>query len=105
MSKYTRSNFYNQESVDSVTELDLSTNSWNDFKPLRQGYYYTISDRDLRRPDLISFYNYGRIDYWWIIAKVNNVDDFFNDLTVGDVLFIPDKLDIEDHFVENANKR
>lgn len=102
--KYNRSNFYKSEQIDSIKEVDLSTNVWNDFKPERVGSYYTVSDRDLNRPDLISFYNYGRIDYWWILAKVNNIDDFFNDLIVGDVIFIPDKLDIEDYFVEVANK-
>lgn len=104
MNKYTRSNFYTTVLVDGVRELDFTTNIWNSFIPTRPGTYYTITDRDLGRPDLISYFNYSRIDYWWIIGKVNNIDDFFNDLVVGDVLFIPNKLDLEDHFVENANR-
>ena len=103
MSKYNRSQFYTVESVDSKKESDFMTNKWREFVPTRPGTYYTISDKDLKRPDLLSYYVYNRTDYWWILARVNNIDDFFNDLIVGDVIFVPNKLDIEEHYVKSAN--
>lgn len=104
MDKYNRTNFMKEEAVSNKQEMDLTTNVWNDFKLTRPGIYYTIKDKDLKRPDLISFMSYGRQNYWWIIARVNNIDDWFNDLQVGDVILIPNKLDIEDFYIENSLK-
>ena len=105
MDKYNRSDFMDQNIVNGIPELDFMTNKWSEFKFNRPGTYYTIQDRDLQRPDLVSFIAYGKVNYWWIISKVNNIDDWFNDLAVGEVILLPNKLDIEDFFIESTIKK
>lgn len=38
----------------------------------------------------ISYKYYGYVNYWWIIAKINGIDDVFEDLTAGKKLYIFD---------------
>jgi hypothetical protein len=105
LDKYNRSGFMEENNINNVVELDMITNKWNLFNPTRLGTYYTITDRDILRPDLISYLSYGKSNYWWIIAKVNNIDDWYNELVIGDVLFIPDRLDVEDFYIEATLSR
>ena len=39
--------------------------------------------------DSISLYYYNNPTYYWVICDFNNIQDPFNDLTVGDKLLIP----------------
>jgi len=41
------------------------------------------------RPDLISHYAYGIVDYWWVICAANNIIDPFEQLTAGKQIRIP----------------
>jgi len=39
---------------------------------------------------------YGNIKYWWLLLKVNNIDDIWNDMKVGEPIIVPDINDYED---------
>jgi hypothetical protein len=99
--RYNRTNFYDTVIVNNKSEYDLIMNKFDKFTIARPTRFYTVIESDLKRPDVISLKCYSNVDYFWIIGKVNCIDDFWNDLSVGDVLIIPDQLDIED-FLLNA---
>lgn len=82
--------------VNGTDECDLLLNNFDTFQIKRPTRFYTVVDRDLRRPDVLSITLYGTADYWWIVGKVNNIDDWWNDLKVGDILQVPHVSDIED---------
>ena len=98
--KFSRSNFVNKNDIDGNIENDLPFNSFNNFKFKRPRIYYTVKQEDILRPDLISLKFYGTMSYWWIILKVNNIEDVFNDMEEGDVLQLPDPSDIDDFYMK-----
>lgn len=98
--KFNRSNFLDSQVVNNNIEKDLVLYSWDKFKMLRSGYRYRIPEVLIHRPEFLAYKFYGSIDYWWIIAKVNNIDDWWNDLTPGQVIIIPDISDIENFYAE-----
>lgn len=102
--KYNREKFYNVADINGTKSLDLSSNRIDNFVFTRDKQYYTIVEQDLKRPDVISFKHFGTTEYYWIILKMNNIVDPFNDLEIGDVIQIPNKLDIEE-FVTNSKAR
>lgn len=101
MSKYNRTNFYPQTIYDNKPILDFSLGSISNFEIKRPTKFYTVKYEDIARPDLISYKIYGRTDYWYFIAEVNDILDFWNDIEQNDVLQIPDEADITDWFVDN----
>lgn len=101
MDKFSRSNFYTKEIVNGILESDLITNVFNDFKFKNAFTEYTVREDDIGRPDLISFKNYNKINFSWIIMKVNNIEDVWNDLYVGKVLSLPSEVDIDNYYKEN----
>jgi len=98
MNKFRRTNFYVQEEVDEVLENDLVNNYWDLFKIKREMSFVTIGRTFIARPDLLSLKVYGIVDYWWILCKHNKIDDVWNDMTIGDVIEVPDVQDINDWF-------
>lgn len=102
--RFDRSNFYNLEIVDDIQEYDLVMTSFDKFEINRPTTFYTVLESDLKRPDIISIKNYGKMDYWWIIFKINGIDDPQNDLSAGDVLKIPDVIDVEDWYLAIRKK-
>jgi hypothetical protein len=68
---------------------------------------YTIIGTDINRVDIISLKVYGRTDYWWMLMRVNNILDPFNDLYIGQVLKTPPINMIEDFYnkAKTATKR
>ena len=48
--------------------------------------YYTKSNEPWT---VISYRHYGRIDLWWMIASINNIDDTFTPLDPGTKLMVP----------------
>jgi hypothetical protein len=101
--KFNRNNFYSYNDVDGLNEPDLMNNKFKDFKFIRQFSTYTTTIGDIQRPDLISYNVYGRVNYWWIIMKVNSIEDIWNDITSGMVLQIPNIRDIEDYVLKSKN--
>lgn len=106
-SKYNRDNFYQSNEVNGIKEQDLVRNYWELFEVKRPMRYFTVTRSYLARPDLLSMKLYSRMDYWWIIAKLNTVDDWWNDIEIEDVLQVPDLADIEEFYskVRSAKRR
>ena len=91
-----RTNFYNVVTVSDTQELDHLWNSLSGFEMKYTPNYYRVEVADLMRPDLISYKNYGTVEFWWVLCLVNKVDDPLSDLTVGQILAIPAQQDIYD---------
>ena len=104
MDKFNRSKFFKSETVSNTKESDLLTNTINDTLFKRESSFYTVVETDLLRPDLISYKVYSKVVYWWIIMKVNNIEDPFNDLEAGTSLVIPNVLDVEEYQMQNRRK-
>ena len=97
--KFNRTNFYQQNLIDNVLENDLAFNGFDNYSFKRPRTYYTVDESTLYRPDLISLKTLGSIEYWWIIIKLNNVDDIYNDMFLGKSLQIPSKADVEAFYI------
>jgi serine protease inhibitor len=102
--KFARTNFFKQNNINNVVENDLPFNAFNSFKFKRPRTFYTIKRQDVSRPELISYKVYGSINYWWIILKLNNIDDPFNDLEIGKTIQLPSQQDIEDFYIQTRRK-
>lgn len=59
---------------------------------------HQITDSDIGRLDLLSYFYYGTPDYWWIIADANDMIHPLRDMVVGEFIKIPDR-NIIDAFV------
>jgi hypothetical protein len=105
LNKYRRTNFQEQKEVNDILEYDLVKNNWDLFELNRETTFYTIPQSFLQRPDLISIKLYGNQIYWWIIAKVNQIDDWWNDVNPGDVIQVPNIRDIEDFYLRLRARR
>lgn len=106
-SKYNRTDFYTKNEVNGIMESDLVTNDYREFNKNFGFRYYTLKAVDLRRFDILSLRFFRSDKFWWILAKVNNIDDLWNDPVVGQVIKIPDKRDIENFYIKltKAGKR
>jgi hypothetical protein len=103
MDKFNRTNFYKTEVVDSITEKDLLTNTTKVFDNQVEYGFYSVTEQDLLRPDLIAFRFYGSVSYWWILMKANDIEDIWNDLYVGKILVIPSFNDIDKYYETRDN--
>lgn len=99
MSRYNRANFYETFTVNDLTENDFIKSKLDLFKIKRPTKFYTVQTDDLKRPDLISLKNYNRQDFWWIIGYVNQIMDWWHDISAGDVIQLPDEKDIQDWYL------
>jgi hypothetical protein len=93
-----RTKFYNRTVVEvngiDTPELDFLHNQLSSFVMNHQISYYRVDEHDVARPDLISYENYGTVRYWWIICLVNEIENPFIGIAVGDILQIPHISDI-----------
>lgn len=103
--KYRRTNFMEEEEVEGIVEMDMVNNNWELFEIKRPMTFFTISRSYIQRPDLLSMKLYGKQTYWWIIAKHNKIDDWWNDIDVEDVIEVPDIRDIEDWYAAVRQRR
>jgi hypothetical protein len=79
-------------------ELDFLDHSLDDFRITRSPLYYRVVQGDMQVPDNIAWKVYQDERLWWVICLVNNINCCADDITVGDLLVIPDMLDIYDFF-------
>lgn len=93
-----RLRFFSKVIVDDKEQLDYLFHSLSNFEMVHDPGFYRIDATDVLRPDLISFKNYGTVNYWWFIMFVNSVFDPLSDLEVGHLLVIPNLLDVYDFF-------
>jgi hypothetical protein len=96
MSKFNRDNFYKQVTVNGILENDLINYNWDLFQIKRPLQYVTLTNQFIQRPDLLSYYLYRDQSYWWILAKYNNLDDWWNDVSSGMNISVPSLQDISD---------
>jgi len=99
MAKYSRVNFYKQVTVNNRLENDLVRNYWELFEIKRPLTFINLSRHYQQRPDLLSYFVYKDVQYWWIISKYNGIDDWWNDVEIGATIAIPDIRDIDDWYV------
>lgn len=98
--KYRRTNFMEETEVEGIVEFDLVKNNWELFEIKRPMTFFTISRSYIQRPDLLSLKLYGKMSYWWILAKYNKIDDWWNDIEVEDIIEVPNIRDIEDFYAK-----
>jgi len=89
-----RTNFYNIVRNDEIDEYDYLHNNLTKFTMNYPVSYYRIETQDLQRPDLISYKIYGSITYWWLLMMVNGIENPLKDMEVGQLLQIPNVLDM-----------
>ena len=90
-----RTQFYDIVTVNGIQEFDFLNNTLSYFTMSYPVTYYEVNDSDLLRPDMISYKCYsGVCDYWWVIAYVNGIQNPFTDFKSGQILTIPNFLDI-----------
>jgi len=89
-----RLSFYHELTVEGIKELDFLWHALSEFKMKYEPIYYRVRSTDTLRIDMISDKCYDDVNFWWIILLVNGLDDPFTDLKEGDLLVIPNKLDI-----------
>lgn len=105
MSRYSRTKFMKTYEIGNRIEYDLLSSNWDLFKIKRPFGFGIIIKSDLGRPDLFSLRIYDRIDYWWILSKINNIEDWFNDVYIGQEIIIPHVEDIEDFYLAVKNRK
>lgn len=54
-----------------------------------------ITKNYIGRPDMISYDFYRTVNYWWIIMRLNGIEDIWNDIEEGIVIRLPSAKDIE----------
>jgi len=105
INQYKRTNFMKLQTNGSGSlEWDLIDNNWDLFVLNRPVYKSKLKMSDIARPDVFSYRIYGDTTYWWILCKINQIDDVWNDMYVGMEFIIPDKADITD-FYNNVRRR
>jgi hypothetical protein len=97
-----RLNFFEKTTVDSTEELDFLQTNFANFNLKYSVDYYRVGDVDLMRLDDISYTVYNTVEYWWIIGLINGVEDPYTGLTPGEILQIPNILDIYDFYKRYA---
>ena len=77
-------------------ERDMILSNWDLFNIKRPVRFENIKRQDIQRPDLFSLRVYGTMSFWWILSKVNQIDDWWNDVGVGQDIVVPHRQDIVD---------
>ena len=102
---YTKTSVVDGQTGESIDEFDFLYNSLSNFVMNYNPAYYQVDETDMLRPDMISFKNYGTVVYWWLITYANDIHDPYSDIYVGQLLVIPNILDIYDFFKKWKVKR
>ena len=61
--------------------------------------FHTVVEGQENRLDLIAYYYYRNSELWWVIALVNDIISVFDDVSVGDIVRVPDLNSIFDYAV------
>jgi hypothetical protein len=104
MNQFTRTNFIKPAIVNGVNEYDLLLTNWDLFELNYPITFNTIQPVDVQRPDYLSYRIYGDSQYWWLLCKVNKIDDLWNDLFVGMDIIVPNEQDLIE-FYSRVKKR
>ena len=93
-----RTKFFNTTTVKTQKEVDMLWNTKSAFVLKHEPVYYRVSSHDVAQPDLISKKLYDTERYWWIICVVNNIMNPLLDIIPGNILKIPNLLDIYEFY-------
>lgn len=88
--------------VDGISEVDSLSSKFREFVPVRKISTHRVIGDEVRRPDMISYREYGTPYLWWFVLKVNSIDDPFS-LVEGALLKIPNVTDYYDFVEQNAS--
>ena len=81
-----------------ASELDFLDHSLSGFQMKRRPLYYRVTQGDLQMPDNIAWKCYKDERLWWVLCLVNKINCPCADIAIGDLLTVPDVLDIYDFF-------
>lgn len=95
-----RLTLYNTHTINGNQELDYLDSAFAG-KTFLELTRHTVSQEDIGRLDLVSFYFYNTPALWWLIAQQNNMIDINNEMYVGMTLSIPDINDYYDFYNVN----
>jgi hypothetical protein len=99
LNKYDRTTFLTKKTnASDELEWDLLLSHWEDFKITQPISFDTIQYGDIARPDTLCYRIYGASKYWWILCKVNQIDDVWNDMVIGKEVIVPNIIDIENYY-------
>lgn len=82
------------ESENQIIEYDFLLNNWDLFEINYPITFNNIQRIDMYRPDMLSYRIYGESQYWWILCKINKIDDMWNDMYIGMDIIVPSMQDI-----------
>lgn len=91
MARFLRQNF--------ISDGDILTDLFQDFYFYlkgRQLQEYIVDETDEGLLDQISYKLYNSEEYWWILAKANNIVNIEDEVVRGRVLQVPSLLDINE---------
>ena len=95
INSFRRTNFISLKTLpNGALEYDLLLNNWDLFEINNPIQFNTIQVLDIQRPDYLSARIYRNVDYWWVLCKVNQIDDVWNDMYVGMDIIVPSVTDI-----------
>lgn len=61
---------------------------------------YTVKSQDVIRPDILFYKAHGTANFYDIVFMLNN-KGYIDDVQAEDELYIPDRVDLENFFMEN----
>lgn len=70
-------------------EKDFLSSKFNERYAFTKFTTHRVGVEEVGRPDLISYREYGSVEWWWLIMKVNGLIDPF-ELVPAEVIVIPD---------------
>ncbi len=74
------------EGYKEVDALSVRTSDFKDFLELER--YYIVQNKEMYRPDILSFNVYQSTEFWWLILLYNDIIDPL-ELKEGDRIAIP----------------
>lgn len=100
-----RKKFYKTKLVNGNKELDYLDTSLHQMSfDERESKNIVITEPLVGRLDLVSDYFYNTPDLWWLIAIANDIINPFEDMFIGQTLFIPPELRFFNFYNENIKR-
>lgn len=93
-----RTKLFAKVTIDDIEELDFLDNNLTTMDMTRTITYYRVDDVDKQAPDNIAYKSYKNERLWWVVCLVNNLYNCSVDIVVGNLLKIPNILDVYDFY-------
>lgn len=97
-----RTRYLQMNNIEGSDEYDLGSFDPKDYD-FGDVIRVMVTEKELCRPELISYKCYGTGDYWWFLMWFNGISDVWNDLVPGMVLSIPQLSKVRDFFRMKQN--